>query len=586
MKQVVGFILLVLLMPNALFAESIQAVVDRNRTDLESPVLLTVSLPGRDGSVDTSVIKDFSVQSRGSSTRVEIVNGRMRQEKIQEFLLVPKRSGNLTIPALPVAVDGKTYQTAPIGIEVLNASSDKAVDGQDIVVLSEVSEREPYIGQQFIYTFRLRYAVQLANIQYSPPEFTGLTSKQIGDQQTRQRVIDGRRFQEIELSYLLIPIKDGPLTIGPAELRCETVSRGSSSGPGRDRMFGDPFFSNPFFDNGQLRPRVLRTKSVALTVRPLPKDTGSVSFSGLVGRFTMVAGIEANQIKVGDSVTLSVTIEGTGNIMDADAPLIEVPKAFKQYADSPQSDIKLGSGGYEGKKIFRLALVAVSQGHYQVALAGLTYFDPKDSSYHPLSTPPVSIDVRQAEGNSENLSEPSSAAENEPLPEIRKRKVDFTGRDILPLKGDLAAIRNYPGLSIPLIVFGLLLPAALFVIVQIGLKLRHKTGSPASIMAQKALGELKMSNLVKGEGEDFFSHLHRAILYAVCSKGKTCSESLTDDEVRQIMAAAKATPEQINKINELMREIGLARFGGKYADAQFREDLAHETTRLVKEVLR
>jgi hypothetical protein len=538
--------------------------------------------------VDTSVIKDFDVHSRGTSSRVEIINGRMRQQETQSFLLAPNRAGRLTVPALAVTVDGKTYHTDPIIVEVTQRTEENAMGAQDIEVKGRVTETTPYVGQQFIYTFLLRYGVEIANSQYTPPDFSGFTAKQIGEQQSRQGVVNGRRVQEVALSYVLIPTKSGELTIGPAVLQCDMLDRQPRRNAARDRMFDDPFFSDSFFGNRRLVPRVLRAGAIPLTVRPLPLEKGATSFSGLVGEFSMESSLERDEMKVGDSVTLSISIKGAGNIMDADTPVIQVPDAFKQYADSPQSDIQLAAAGYEGKKIFRLALVAVTPGSYQVVPAPVTYFDPKKGIYRPLSASPVSIRVQPPDTpqNAPVVFSPPPAG-NETLPGVQKKKVDFTGRDILPLKTGLDALENRGPLPGSLFFIALILPALLFLIVQVAFNLKRKNGTPATIMAQKSVSALKQAaGAVGGDGEAFLSHLYRALVYAVCSRANTCSESLTYEEAGQILRAAGISEENAERASALMKEIDSARYSGSLLDVPARNTLLTETSRVTKEVLR
>jgi hypothetical protein len=589
MRQLAGIFFLLLIMPLSASAETVQAFVDRNPTQLDTPVQLTLHIPGRGGSVDTSVIKDFDVHSRGTSSRVEIINGRMRQEETQSYLLAPKHTGQLTVPALAVTVDGKTYHTDPIIVEVTPQTEENAIgEPQDIEVRGQVSETSPYVGQQFMYTFLLRYGVEIANTQYTPPDFSGFTAKQIGEQQSRQRVVKGRRVQEVELSYLLIPTKSGELTIGPAVLQCDTLDRQPQQNSARDRMFNDPFFSDSFFGNRRLVPRVLRADAIPLTVRALPLEKGSTPFSGLVGEFSMEVSLERNEMKVGDSVTLSISINGTGNIMDADAPVVRVPDAFKQYADSPQSDIQLGAMGYEGKKIFRLALVAVTPGDYQVVPAQVTFFDPKKGKYCSLSATPVSIRVQPPDKpqNPPVVFSPPPVG-NETLPGVQKKKVDFTGRDILPLKTGLDALENRAPLPAALFFVALFLPALLFLIVQMAFKIKRNNGNPVTIMTQKSVSAMKQADgTVGGDSEQFLSHLYRALVYAVCSRANTCSESLTYEEARQILLAAGISEQKADRASELMKEIDSARYSGSSLDVPARNSLLTETARVTKEVLR
>ena len=58
-------------------ATEIQAGVDRTQMGSGESLELTVSVKDGEGSVDISPIRDFKVMSGGTSTSVQIINGRM-----------------------------------------------------------------------------------------------------------------------------------------------------------------------------------------------------------------------------------------------------------------------------------------------------------------------------------------------------------------------------------------------------------------------------------------------------------------------------------------------------------------------------
>ncbi len=125
--------------------------------------------------------------------------------------------------------------------------------------------------------------------------------------------------------------------------------------------------------------------------KPLPPYAGNIAFSGLVGKFNLSAHLEDTQINVGDATTLSVTVEGTGNIMDAVFPQVVVPDAFKVYADTPEEEVRLEADGFTGSKVFRNALVAIKEGAYALGPFKLCYFDVAQGDYQVVAAPAVSV---------------------------------------------------------------------------------------------------------------------------------------------------------------------------------------------------
>jgi len=278
-------------------AATIQAVVDRAHAAMGESVNLTVTVSGGDAEVDVSAIQDFKVISRGTGTSVSIVNGSMSRKTSYNYVLIPLREGRLVIPPLTVVSAGKSLQTRAIVVQVSRQpqAGDKS---SDLFVRAQVSEENPFEGQQIIYTFRLYTTVRLANAKFQKPEFSGFTSKEVGDTKSFQK--------------------------DPGRLSCDVVQRKQR----RRRSLLDSFFDDPFFGQAELEPKRLSTEAFSINVRPLPAYNGDVKFSGLVGEFKIQAGLENAEIQVGESTTLAITVEGSGNMM----PLRFMPTILKSIS--------------------------------------------------------------------------------------------------------------------------------------------------------------------------------------------------------------------------------------------------------------
>jgi len=125
----------------------IGATVDRTRIVAGESIQLRVTVTGGDTEVDTSAIEDFEVHSRGTSSHIQFINGRMSREVVYSYLLIPRRQGTLSIPALMAEIDGQEYRTTPITITVAqHTSDDQGKQGRDVYVTAGVSEESPFVG--------------------------------------------------------------------------------------------------------------------------------------------------------------------------------------------------------------------------------------------------------------------------------------------------------------------------------------------------------------------------------------------------------------------------------------------------------
>ncbi|HIN45960.1 MAG TPA: hypothetical protein EYM87_01620, partial [Candidatus Marinimicrobia bacterium] len=77
--------------------------------------------------VDLSPIKNFSIAGEPSeSSSYQMYNNKVTTVFTLSWNLRPKKKGKLTIPALKVKVDGKSYSTKPITIQVSKSSRSRS----------------------------------------------------------------------------------------------------------------------------------------------------------------------------------------------------------------------------------------------------------------------------------------------------------------------------------------------------------------------------------------------------------------------------------------------------------------------------
>ncbi len=569
--------LFIILVPGFAVGAKISAVVDQNHITPDETVQLTVTIDCGKGTIDTSVIKDFTVVSRGTGSSIQSINGQTTRQTLANFILIPLKTGSLTIPPLSVKTGGEVLKTREIKITV-SRSTAQNTDQKELFVQGTVSNKTPYAGEQMIYTFSLYSAVRMANLRFQKPAFQGFTARQIGDSRTRQKVVNGRKFDVTQLDYLLVPIAEGTLTIDPALLGCDVIQSNK-----RSRSGFDSFFNDSFFGNVTGKPVVLKTQPIAVTVKPLPENTGGDAFSGLVGQFQMTAELKDATLKTGDSTTLAVTIAGNGNIMDAESPAIKVPQGLKEYQDTPEEAIELNQNGYSGRKIFSSALVAVTPGVYTLSPVKMVFFDPEKGLYRPLHAGPFELTVNPS-GKT-----PDQDVYSPPAPDtvakIKKQKVMFTGHDILPLKEDLDALNSRKSIPLKLFMLYLLMPALVYLVLRIARNVMRKDVTHRTRMLKKSEKALKKAGRMGVSGETLLDLLYRALVAAIFASADRAGEAITYEEARDILQQKGYSDEVVSQSVVLLEKIESARYGGMHLDENGEKDLLTLTGQLVKRSL-
>ncbi len=573
MKSVVSFIFAVILFfPLAADAATVKALVDRNQVVSGESIDFRISIEGKAGEPDLSAITDFKVISRGKSSRMQMINGRITREIEYNYLLLPLREGDLHIPRLPVRVGGKTLYTGEIFVKVLKQSPSEK-ENRDVYAIVDLSEKNPYVDQQIIYTFKLYTSVQIVNAQFERPDFEGFSVEELEERNSFRTTINGREYIVTELTFILVPLAAGEKTIDSATLEFGLVQRTR-----RRRSSGiDSFFGDSFFSRQEVKTRILKTDPIPVEVRPLPPYEGPGRFSGLVGQFEIASEIDNIDLKAGDSTTLSIIVKGRGNIMDARVPEIPVPDSFKTYADNPEEAVDIGRTGYSGKKIFRIALVPVKEGRFLIDPIQLTYFDVGKGRYVTQTTPSFQLNVA-----------PSEAAVNDPAvfgsPKVSlstiKKKVEFTGRDIFPIKEELDAIEHEEKMSLFRYLLLILSPFLLTMGIKLGINWTRKNTDAASLMMERAKKALKEAggNLTE---DQFISSLYRAVVSAILAKAGMRGESLTWSEARSLLLSKGLAEADAADAAKLLETIETAGYSGVKLDRTGRSDLLNRTKKLV-----
>ena len=92
----------ILLVPSLGYGFSAMSQVDQTRIGSGEAVSLQIIVDGGQGEVDLSPIKDFRILSSGTQSSRSYINGRWKHQVTYQYMLMPKKTGVLKIPELPV----------------------------------------------------------------------------------------------------------------------------------------------------------------------------------------------------------------------------------------------------------------------------------------------------------------------------------------------------------------------------------------------------------------------------------------------------------------------------------------------------
>lgn len=535
---------------------SAQARVGRTQITPEDTLTLQVVVRGGEARIDTQVIQDFQILSQGTSTQRSWVNGKSEHKVIYQYRLAPNKTGELTIPALTVSRDGEARYTEPIRVRVTQAPPVGQGSQKPVFAKAKASRDQVVVGEQFIYTFELYTARQIARANLDAPDFEGFTVQELKERANRTEFINGIEYAVTGIQYLVTPNGPGRLEIQPAVLGIEVVVPRRSNDP------LDSFFNDSFFTGGSTRSLRLTSNPVEIQVSPLPAYAGAVPFSGLVGDFTLSAQLDKTELKAGESATLTYTLLGRGNIMDAVLPDPGLPEqTFKVYDDTPSQELQVSGEGLLGQKVFKRALVPLKAGTLQVPPVKLSYYNTRTRQYETLVSELFSLEVA-----------PSAELQTQPdTPELpapatdNKQTVALVNQDILDIRPQLTALESRGPLSVPLFLGLVFLPVLVYAgaVLTVARRSRHRDslGRQMGSRAKEHLAQVGKS-IKAGETDQALQQLRAGIMAALCGRADRSGESLTREEAREILETTQAESDQTRRVLETLDALDNARFGG------------------------
>ena len=158
----------------------------------------------------------------------------------------------------------------------------------------------------------------------------------------------------------------------------------------------DDFFSGGFFSGVFGQQRALETLAISsnrprLAVLELPTTGRPAGFNGWIGEFQVQAEAKPTSVAVGEPITLSLRVQGSGMLATAQLPALDQQPALARDFKIPR---EMAAGENRGDaRHFTQTLRAKHDGVTQIPAIELHYFDPNEGAYRTARSEPVPLDV-------------------------------------------------------------------------------------------------------------------------------------------------------------------------------------------------
>jgi hypothetical protein len=372
---------LLLLFSSWVQAAQISVKTDRSPVTVDETFQLIFSVDGEpDGKPDFSALEqDFEVLGSSQSRNVSIINGRTSRTTRYLVTVLPRRSGELTVPSVSFGKD--LSPVLKLRVQDVAAAQKPSTEATANAVFLDVSadESKPRVQQQVILTVRIFSRIQWREASLSDPQFRGgdVVVQKLGDDRSYEAQRDGETWQVIERRYALFPQKSGELRMDPLSLNLR-LPAGRKKQRSPFGSFNDPFFED-FFSSRSYRNKVVRSKSLALDVQPVP-----AGFSGKRWLVAKKLRLEESwsdtpeNLETGEPVTRTLTIVADG-VTVGQLPDLELPRiqGLRIYPDDPVNKEQATEDGIRSTSSRKFAIIPTHPGNYQLPAVELKWWNSK-----------------------------------------------------------------------------------------------------------------------------------------------------------------------------------------------------------------
>ncbi len=260
-----------------------------------------------------------------------------------------------------------------------------------------ISKKSAYVGEpiKLSYIFKYHNSLKLSRVSFHPPAFQGFWVKREKKSPTR---VEGN-FTKYMINFILYPQRSGELTIGKGVINAALLTKQKKR----------------YYSYRHMKWKTLSTKARQIEVKPLPN--GLEAF----GKYHLNVAVDRNKTAPNEPVTLTIRIEGVGNVDDIEKFDLHIPECTV-YGEEPERISQLKDG--ENIALFRQKFVILCDRDYTIAPIAFRFLDSSSYSAKSLRSTPFHIKVTG--GKKEEATSPKTEKATPSYKKIEARDLLFT----------------------------------------------------------------------------------------------------------------------------------------------------------------
>lgn len=396
------------------------ATLSRNRVTAGDVVQLDVKVTGaQQADVPPEIAAEgLQIKLTGQSSEVQMVNFNVSSSVIYSYIVVPLKTGSLTIPPVTVRAEGQIMKTAPLSLAVIGANktsspaipqtsslapsssvvpqrSNMNVD-RDHLGFAEIviPKRKFYVGEVVPVEIRFYVDAHYGFSTMGPPNFggEGVLTDRFKDPEQNREERNNLIYNVATFRTLFAAVKPGVLELAPATLDI-AVAIPEPVPAGMDTDFFSRVLGgrSPFVREQKM---TLKTSATHCEVLPLPVEGRPTDFSGAIGEFKLEGSVTPQKVIQGDPVTLSLKLSGKGNFQALKGPQLTETQGWRTYPPADHFEA-MDIFGWKGVKTFETTMIA-QQPVTTTPGSSFSYFDPVAAKYVTLTTKPLPLEISSA----------------------------------------------------------------------------------------------------------------------------------------------------------------------------------------------
>lgn len=527
-------------------------------------------------------------QFLGSSSQssVQMVNGRTSVSLTLQYRYQALTEGTHSIPAFEVQAGGRTVSTEPLQITVSSDATPSRTENSplgpdDLFITAEPSKRSVFVGEPLILEYRIWTLVDVASFGMTRiPEPEGFWVEDVtqpGQPRVEQRSRGGVDYTTAVIRRIaLVPTGTGERPIEPIGVEAQVRVRSGTLDPFED-FFGraSPFASRTVSTTVLANP-------VTIDVQPLPSGAPQ-PFTGIVGTLEVSADLDRDSVASNDAVTLTVRVDGTGNIPAVPAPELELDGDFEVFPPEVSESFRISGDGLSGSKTFEFVLIPRAPGSRSIPAIRFPYYDDAIGEYRVAATDPLALAV-----SGTALESPGSLGRGG----VAQLREDIRFIRLGPLE-----LRRVGGSLFESMGFWLFLLVPLVAVGGATMVRRHRDrlegdqayarGRRAGRVARKRLAQAR-EVLKSDDVRAFYAEASRALRGLVADRMNLAEAGLQTAELDRALAKTGIADELRRELVDCLEECDRQRFAPPSADTAARERFLQRAgevmTRLDREV--